>query len=250
MQVRYRLKAYDLLECLSCGFRAIPYLDNEEEPKPFTEAEVRRSSKSTRKPHLEGSKERLAALVNVLTDNVPGGSVLDVGCGGGHFIAAISEQYQAEGIELSPVWHEISRRRGIPVTNHPLQAAFWDDRAETFDAITLWDVIEHVNCPKDVVKAAHNLLKTGGKLLMDTPSRDGLLYRFGDLTTALSGGGYPTTLGIQYRPTPYDHKQIFRVKDMRRMLEEVGFKVQIVTKTELSMPVAFYLKFFCLVRTH
>jgi hypothetical protein len=78
---------------------------------------------------------------------------------------------------------------------------------------------------------------------MDTPTRDGSLYRFGEITARLSRGRFLTTLGIQYAAKPFAHKQIFRKIDMRRMLETAGFRsVSIAEKMELSFPVRFYLE--------
>ncbi len=245
MFLRYRLPRYDLLECRSCGFRAIPFLDDETSglTQTATEDRIRRDAEYADQG-LEHSRDRLAALTALVRQNVAkGGSVLDVGCGAGHVLRSLADSYRTTGIELAPSWFEISRRRGVNVVAEPLSSRYWDQHRSTFDAITLFDVIEHVNRPLEVCRRALDLLAPGGALLMDTPNADGLLYRFGDFTSRISRGRYPTTLGLQYRPTPFDHKQIFRVRDMRTMLAAAGFsEVSISTKTELSLPIEIYLQ--------
>lgn len=245
MFVRYRLPRYLLLECYSCGFRAIPYLDDESSGLTQTATEDRiRQDEKYADQGLESSKDRLTALTALVRQNVAeGGAVLDVGCGAGHVLRSLTDSYRTTGIELAPSWFEISRRRGVNVVAEPLSSRYWDQYRSTFDAITLFDVIEHVNQPLEVCRRALELLAPGGVLLMDTPNADGLLYRFGDFTSRISRGRYPTTLGLQYRPTPFDHKQIFRKRDMRKMLAAAGFpQIRITTKTEFSLPIGVYLQ--------
>lgn len=107
----------------------------------------------------------------------------------------------------------------------------------------MWDVIEHVNNPQMIVDRAHQMLRPGGVLLIDTPNRDGIAYRFGEWTAWMTRGAMASTMGIQYSATPYCHKQIFRASDMRRMLR--GFAtISIDERTELSFPTEYYLRGF------
>jgi 2-polyprenyl-3-methyl-5-hydroxy-6-metoxy-1,4-benzoquinol methylase len=166
---------------------------------------------------------------------VPKGPILDIGAGGGAFLARISELFPGSlGIELAPVLYEICRRAGLQISREPLESTQWDGHRGAFGAVSMWDVIEHVNDPLALCRRAWELLRDRGVLLMDTPTRDGLLYGVGEATAMLSRGRYLTTLGIQYSPTPFSHKQIFRKIDMRRMLNTAGFgSVSITEKKEL-----------------
>lgn len=245
MEVAFALRDYDILECKACGFRCIPYMDVELDANPaasiVTDADVAEAERYAKK-NLEHNATKLRQMVAMLEETTTAGSkVLDVGCGSGHFLAAIANTYEATGIELSPVRFKLCKRRNLNVSMYPLNSDYWDGQLGTFGAVTLWDVIEHVNQPKLIAKRAFELLKPGGVLLMDTPSRDGVLYKAGELTARLTGGRYPTTMAAQYSPTPFNHKQIFRLTDMRSLLEEIGFQVDLRTRTELSMPGEFYI---------
>jgi 2-polyprenyl-3-methyl-5-hydroxy-6-metoxy-1,4-benzoquinol methylase len=193
---------------------------------------------------LESSAPCLGAMLNLLEQHArSGGRVLDIGCGAGHFIRPIKSDYVTMGIELAPSRYRISKERGVDVVSEPLNAPFWDDYRGAFNAITLWDVIEHLNWPLAMCIRIRELLSPGGVLLIDTPNASGILYRFGDLACRMTRGRKPFTLGIQYRPTPFNHKQIFHKVDMVRMLDQTGFDVvSIVEKTELSLPVDFYIR--------
>jgi len=72
---------------------------------------------------------------------------------------------------------------------------FEDARAA---AVTLWDVIEHVNYPFEALQSAANVLKQGGFLLIDTPCRDSFYHQFGAFTYEITGGKLPTFLNAMY----------------------------------------------------
>ena len=211
--------------------------------QPVDQAAVDRTVEIV-KNGLESNSERLAACIDLVRLHVPQGPLLDVGAGAGAFLARINELLPgSSGVELTPVLYEICRRAGLQISRDPLESTQWDSRRGAFGAVSMWDVIEHVNDPLALCRRARELLCDGGVLLMDTPTRDGLLYRVGEATAMLSGGRFLTSLGIQYSPKPFSHKQIFRKIDMRRMLDAAGFSsVSIVEKKELSFPVRFYLQ--------
>lgn len=248
---RYRVDRpgdhFKILACDSCDMHFIDYLDpelasdsNAEAPKSLTRVETEKFVKEG----LESNSERTELNAELLSKHVTRGDVLDVGSGGGGFLARIKDdQRRVVGLELDPKYVSYSQAAGLVIIAHPLEHPVWDSHAGKFDAVTLWDVIEHVNDPLLVCKRIKMLLRQDGVLLIDTPNRDGILYRFGQFTARLSGGRRLTTLAAQYSAAPFCHKQIFSKRHMRRMLLAAGFTdIRIVTRTELSFPVEFYLK--------
>ena len=190
---------------------------------------------------LESNRERINSCIDLVQSHVPKGPILDVGAGGGLFLARISELFPGSlGIEPMPVLYEICRRAGCREyrANHSLKARNGTAAEGRSGGVSMWDVIEHVNDPLALCKRAWDLLRDGGVLIMDTPMRDGLLYGVGEATAMLSRGRYPTTLGIQYSAQPFAHKQIFRKVDMHRMLSTAGFSSVSITekKEKLSFP--------------
>jgi 2-polyprenyl-3-methyl-5-hydroxy-6-metoxy-1,4-benzoquinol methylase len=149
------------------------------------------------------------------------------------------------GIELSDSRAQYARtKHGLAIDKHPIENDHWQNGyAGHFDAVTLWDVIEHVNYPVQTLHSATNVLKPGGLLLIDTPCRDSFYHRFGELTYRLTGGRYPTFLNAMYSSHLFGHKQIFSTSEMRKLFESVGLKVvDLHTFHELSFPYEFYLK--------
>jgi|GEM_PF-2329841 len=97
----------------------------------------------------------------------PGAKVLDVGCGNGEFLAAAAEAgFEAHGIDISEAAAEMCRARGLRAVSGDFLSA---PTEAPFDAITMWDVIEHLPDPVSFVRRAVELLRPGGVLVMKTP---------------------------------------------------------------------------------
>ncbi len=101
---------------------------------------------------------------------------------------------------------------------------YWQSNyLESFDLVTLWDTLEHVNFPVETISAAARLLKPGGLLFLDTPSRDSFFYKASEWSYNFSCGTKPLLLKTLYSPKPYRHKQIFTTKHLWILLESAGF---------------------------
>lgn len=119
-----------------------------------------------------------------------GPRVLEVGCGPGYLLQALSERsFDATGTDLSPVNRATCVEKGLDVVGVNV---FTDRhfRRETFDSILMMGVIEHI--PKDemivTLKNLRRLLKPGGTLVVSTQNMDsitGAHYRYMDMTHEL-----------------------------------------------------------------
>lgn len=110
-------------------------------------------------------------MASVISRQLPkGASVLDVGCGYGAFVLA-SRAYglNATGLELAPFEVEIARRRlgrvepGTDTSKVILQGnaehmPFADGQ---FDAVTLFNVLEHVRDHRAVLREAVRVMRPG-----------------------------------------------------------------------------------------
>jgi len=172
--------------------------------------------------------------------------ILDIGCGGGLFLSILKQKgAQVTGIELSDSRAQYAKaKHGLQIDKHPIESEYWQNGyAQNFDAVTLWDVIEHVNYPQQTLQCAANVLKENGYLLIDTPCRDSFYHQVGELTYRLSGGRFPTFLNAMYSSHLFGHKQIFSTGEMKDLFTSVGLKVvELHTFHELSFPYDFYLR--------
>jgi len=94
---------------------------------------------------------------------------LDVGCSTGFVVeAAKNAGWQASGIDLNPSAIEFGRSRGLDLRTVALESTGF--AAASFDAIGLFDVVEHLLDPAGTVQAAVNLLAPGGILFLYVPN--------------------------------------------------------------------------------
>lgn len=98
------------------------------------------------------------------------GSLLDLGCSSGSFLASVQEHFAPlYGIEMSAeAARRAEERTGAEVfTGDVLDAPF---AAGSFDAITAFDVLEHMYKPREVVQRAWKWLKPGGVFYVSLPN--------------------------------------------------------------------------------
>ncbi len=101
------------------------------------------------------------------------GRLLDIGSGAGTFLAAMRLRYPAwslTGIEPDPRAAALARRSGATVIEATLDAAPLDERE--WDAVTLWNVLEHLPDPLAALRRARSLLRPGGVIYLTVPLCD------------------------------------------------------------------------------
>lgn len=172
----------------------------------------------------------------IVSSHVRGGRLLDVGCAGGDFIAWMQRhgRWQVCGLERVAAIGDMGRRRyGLPtVLGDVQQAAFV---SSSFDAITLWAVLEHLQDPARGLAECGRLLKERGLLVVRTVSA-------GSWPARLFG---PNWLG-------YDAPRVlfaFSERALRELLSRAGFHVlDIGCYFHDFYPYAWSLRNLC--RTH
>lgn len=147
---------------------------------------------------------RLARLASI---GHRGGRVLDVGCAAGYFLEVAQAQgWAVEGVELSA---EARAHAPPEVRAHIREGA--EGLTGPFDAITFWDVLEHLDAPDEALRSYAALLAPTGVLGIVVPV-------LGSVNTRLA----PRTWD-QYKPP--EHLWYFSPRAMRKMLESQGFHV-------------------------
>lgn len=107
----------------------------------------------------------------VLARLAPGAKILDVGTAAGGFVKlARSRGFDAEGLELDRRMIAAAQREGLPVREGLLDEAFAAAHAGKFDAVTMFDVLEHLDDPKGILKLARKVLKPSGVVGLSTPN--------------------------------------------------------------------------------
>ena len=154
---------------------------------------------------LRGLRARLFGRAErSLADRIPippGGQLLDYGCGSGRFAARMRERgWNACGMDFSAQAAETARRAfGLHAIHGSLPHP--DVPPNSFDAITVREVLEHLHDPNTALRAVFDALKPGGYLYASVPNLAGWGFRaFGPAWSALDLPRHlthftPTTLG-------------------------------------------------------
>jgi len=108
---------------------------------------------------------------------VPGGRLLDVGCGSGEFMRRMAALgWDVEGLDPDPLAVEVAKKSGHRVVCSTIEHA--PNPAELFDAVTLSHVFEHVTDPAWVLKKIFGWVKPGGQMTAIYPNAAGTLARW------------------------------------------------------------------------
>ncbi|MDY6981843.1 MAG: class I SAM-dependent methyltransferase [Pseudomonadota bacterium] len=108
-------------------------------------------------------------LQHLLAYVVTRGSVLDLGCGTGAWLARL----QHHGFRRVLGADCDAEAFGLDGTDHvalDLDGRFSQDIARSFDVITAIEVIEHVESPAGFLREARKLINPGGVMLVTTPN--------------------------------------------------------------------------------
>ena len=184
-EISGRLVAFRLERCASCGLvRAEPRLEED----VLAAAYPRRYFGSAKDRDADWLQRDQAPRTCFVARHLDRGRVLDVGCGLGLFLSALDpERFDVCGLEPMAAPHAAAAARlgHDRVVHGDLDAAPWADG--TFDAITMWDVLEHTSDPRAALGTIHRLLRPGGVLLLTVPNFGGWqARRFGEDWYALS----------------------------------------------------------------
>ena len=110
---------------------------------------------------------RLTRLCSLLNKQAGQIRVLDVGCSRVDFVAAATMLgFDAEGVEPAPHIAEAAREAGRRVHTGRLEDQHFADGS--FDAVTLFEVIEHLTEPIPLLLEIRRILSPDGMLLLST----------------------------------------------------------------------------------
>jgi 2-polyprenyl-3-methyl-5-hydroxy-6-metoxy-1,4-benzoquinol methylase len=158
-------------------------------------------------PVLRKEFARTAAFIRKF---VPSGRLLDIGCAYGFFLQEARAHYDVAGIELAAEAGEHCRRNGLNVVTGAADAPTLA-RLGQFDVIALFDVIEHLPEPDEVLALAARHLKPGGIMVITTGDFASLAAR---------------VMGPKWRlMTPPQHLWFFTRESICQMAESVGIRM-------------------------
>lgn len=138
-------------------------------------------------PHLvavEGRNWHLQSRMALVTGTIQGfagtpGRVLDVGCGTGFLLERLAvEGWSGVGIDLSPDSVQLAEERlerlGFAEHVGAEVGSAYEPPSGPFDLVTVTDVLEHLEDPRECLRAIKREIAPGGLLVVSTPNRRSL----------------------------------------------------------------------------
>jgi SAM-dependent methyltransferase len=157
---------YDLLRCYSCLHTWLNNRPTPEEMGYYYSSEYHRAVGHAG----ETSPRRWERQLQVISQYKTAGSILDIGCSSGGFLAYLKGgSWKLYGIEASLPTAERARvlTGGEIFAGDVIDATF---PPGSFDVITSSDVMEHLYEPGDVFRKVYNWLKPGGIFYVFVPN--------------------------------------------------------------------------------
>lgn len=168
-------------------------------------------------PAVESRVRRLARTilryprVYTLPDFDRPGTMVDVGCGAGHYLLEMKRRgWTVYGVEPSRAAAEAGRRAGIEICVGELADAGFEDK--TFDFVRSNHSFEHIPNPDDVLQQMRRIMKDDGKMFLGIPNFSGMwpaIY-----------GKYWWNFGLPV------HTFNYTVKGITQAIERNGFKIE------------------------
>ncbi len=111
----------------------------------------------------------------------PGGRLLEMGCGLGHLLGLLQDDFASVGIDLIDYSVEQTRLNAPKAEAYQMSA---DDlsafESGAFSAVVALHLVEHLPDPEGTIRQVNRLLQPGGLFLFATPHPDYALRRFKD----------------------------------------------------------------------
>src|SRR5689334_5142892 len=161
-----------------------------------------------------GRRRILAGFVEEIcrrvTDRRP--RILDVGCGTGANLLLLSQYGAAEGVDVSEDALAFCRERGLDqVRKGAGEQLPYDDN--TFDLVTAFDVVEHMDDDLAGLREMFRVLRPGGHALLFVPT-------------------FMFLWGLQDDVS--HHRRRYRLPELTRVLEEAGFEIERATYANIT----------------
>ena len=157
-----------------------------------------------------------------------GGELLDIGCGFGDFLhEARKAGYTTTGSDFSPEFIDIARQRFGLENLYPVtpEEFITENPDHKYEAVTFFEVLEHLDNITDFLSLVKKLLKPGGYVACGMPNRE--RWRFFSRQLLL--------LASQERDYPPHHLSRWNPQALSNLFEKFGFTIIDIGREPLTI---------------
>lgn len=202
-----------LVRCGGCGYAWVAegILLTERALSIYEDEEFNLYARETDYYRDRSAIDAATAKVEWVSQFVPRGRLLDIGANVGTFVRSASDRFDALGIEPNRgavAWGRDHLGARVEIGSIAEEIPAYVGR---YDAVTLFDVIEHLDNPVAALRQCRRYLAAGGTLFITTPD-------IGSLPSRLLGRGW-------YYIDLEQHVSMFSTANLERLLETEGFTV-------------------------
>ena len=179
----FAVDGFEYFRCDGCGAaRLAPLPTPEEQERLFGPSYFRGAApggyldyRADEALHRRNARDRLKAIAR-MRPGAPG-SLLDVGCASGYFLdEAARAGWAVEGVEVSEAVRSEAARQFALTVRQNLGDALAAGAAR-FQVVTFYQALEHLADPLTALRQAHDLLRPGGCLVVETWDLSSLVAR-------------------------------------------------------------------------
>lgn len=137
-------------------------------------------------------------------------TILDIGCSTGYFLDICkNNNWQTAGIELGISEGDIAKNKGHKIYTDLITDL---DPSLTFDAITMWDVLEHIPDGLSQLNEIYKHLNKGGILFFQIPNSDALAAKILREKCRMFDG--------------IEHTNLYNPKSIEKLVEFTNFEIK------------------------
>ncbi len=193
----------NIVQCSRCGL----IYENPREPEAVIEEDYAQVEDPDYEREAQGRVRTFTRLLDRLEQIRSRGRLADIGCYTGVFLELARQRgWETLGVEPSEWAARKAEEKGLTVVNKPLRHAALP--ADSFDVVTLWDVIEHLHDPLGTLREIRRVLRPGGLLALSTMNA-------GSLFAKALGSSWPWYMRM--------HLYYFTRGTISEMLKAAGF---------------------------
>jgi ubiquinone/menaquinone biosynthesis C-methylase UbiE len=127
------------------------------------------STYNSHEPHFRPeNQQKVKGRLEQLRRDVPGGKLLDIGCGTGFIIHLAADVFdEIHGVDITPeMMAQVDKSRGN-ITLHEASAEKLPFDDASFDAITAYSFLDHLEDVSAMFREAARVLRPGGRAYID-----------------------------------------------------------------------------------